>query len=172
MNDSLAERCQKSSIVTITDYREWTRAVKQEDNLLRQDLKNAHSVSLNVLATNSKSRSMVLPSPASIAPTPTSVSAPTSSSPSALPKLSDEEKKILAAHDGCFKCRRPYAGHCTRECTNGFPLKYVPITTTMAEAIRMERNRVPAITAVLHFDETLPSAVLGNGSEESDDSDF
>ncbi|KAF9652366.1 hypothetical protein BDM02DRAFT_3183757 [Thelephora ganbajun] len=45
MSDSLAQRCQKGSIISITDYRDWTRAVKQEDKLLRQDLENARSAS-------------------------------------------------------------------------------------------------------------------------------
>ena len=46
----------------------------------------------------------------------------------------------------------------------------------MAEAIRDERNRVPRphyVAAVLNDeDDDLPSAVLGIGSGESDDSDF
>ena len=58
MNEALAQRCQKSSVVSITDYRTWTNAVKQEDKLLRQDLENARSVSLNVLAANSRSRTV------------------------------------------------------------------------------------------------------------------
>ncbi|KAF9643723.1 hypothetical protein BDM02DRAFT_3072787, partial [Thelephora ganbajun] len=125
MNDSLAQRCQKSSIVSITDYRDWTKAVKQEDKLLRQDLENARSVGLNVLATNNKSRVAASSHPVSSTPTSayyTSItSAPTPSSSSVVPKLSDEERKILSEHDGCFKCRRPYVGHRTRECPNGFP---------------------------------------------------
>ena len=92
-----------------------------------------------------------------------------------MPRLSDEEKKILSDHDGCFKCRRPYAGHHTRECPSGFPEKYERVTTAMAEAVRDSRNRVHHVAAVLdavRLDEDLPSAVLGTSSEESDDSDF
>lgn len=92
-----------------------------------------------------------------------------------MPKLTDEEKKIFTDHDGCFKCRRPYAGHRTRGCTNGFPDKYERVTTAVAEAIRDEQNRVSqrrTIAAVVPYyigdDSHLPSAVLGTGSEESD----
>ena len=172
MNEALTQRCQKSSVVSITDYRTWTNAVKQEDKLLRQDLENARSVSLNVLAANSQSRTI----PASSAHSPSSALTPSLSSPSlAMPKLSDEEKKILSDHDGCFKCRRPYAGHRTCECPSGFPEKYERVTTAMAEAVRDSRNHVHHVAAVLdavHLGEDLPSAVLGTGSEESDDSDF
>ena len=154
------------------DYRTWTNAVKQEDKLLRQDLVNACSVSLTVLAAGSRPRADMVPSTRSTSSTP---------APSPLPavKLSDEEKKILSNHDGCFKCRRPYAGHRTHECPNGFPDKYEHVMTAMAEAIRAQRNRVAQpqrpIAAVLdafHLDDHLPSTVLGSGSEESDDSSF
>ena len=37
------------------------------------------------------------------------------------PFLTDEERKILAEHDGCFKCRMPYTKHFTADCPNGFP---------------------------------------------------
>ena len=168
MDDALAQRCQKSSVITITDYRAWTNAVKQEDKLLRQDLENARSVSLNVLATSSQSAA-----PSTRLATP----APAPSPSSTIPKLSEEEKKILNEHDGCFRCRRPYAGHRTRECPNGFPEKYERVTTAMAEAVREERNRVArqpvaAVLSSIHFDDEspLPSAVLGCGSGESDDS--
>jgi hypothetical protein len=193
MNIALAQRCDKSSITSITDYREWTRAVKQEDKLLRQDLENARSISLNVVLATGKSRNassystsatsrnaVTSPSTSSIATVPSSVSivpTPGVSSTPAMPKLSDEEKKILADHDGCFKCRRPYAGHRTRDCPNGFPLQYQRVTTAVAEEIREERDRATRpkhIAAVLNtpsISEDLPSAVLGSGSEESDDSD-
>ena len=42
----------------------------------------------------------------------------------AMPKLSDEEKKILSDHNGYFECRCLYAGHHTCECPSGFPEKY------------------------------------------------
>ena len=167
MDETLAQRCQKNSIISITDYRAWTNAVKQEDKLLRQDLENARFVSLNILATSNR------PHASTVATVPTVRSAPSASNPSpSIPKLSDEEKKILNDHDGCFRCRRPYAGHRTRDCTNGFPEKYERVTTAIAEAIRDGRNRATpntlAVAAVLNIDGELPSAVLGSGSEESD----
>ena len=172
MNKALTQHCQKSSVVSITDYQTWTNAVKQEDKLLRQDLENAHSVSLNVLAANSWSHTI----PASSAHSPSSALTPSLSSPSlTMPKLLDEEKKILSDHDGCFKCRRPYAGHCTRKCPSGFPEKYEQVMTAMAEAVHDSWNCVHHVVAVLdaiRLDEDLPSTVLGTSSEESDDSDF
>ena len=162
MDNTLGERCQKASIIAITDYRSWINAVKQEDKLLRQELQNARSISLDVFATNNKKPSSLTRTPSSASAAPASASVPT------LPKLTEEEKKILNDHNGCYRCRRLYAGHRTRECPNGFPEKYERITTAMAEAIRDARNRpLRPITAVLD----LPSAVLGTGSGESDTDD-
>jgi len=47
-----------------------------------------------------------------------------------LPRLTQEEKDILSKHQGCFKCRRPFQDHRTRDCPNGFPSaeNYRPIT--------------------------------------------
>ena len=88
MDDTLAQRCQKDSVISITDYRAWTNAAKQEDKLLRQDLENVRSVSLNLLATSSRPRTDT----ASSARPGSSTSVPPPSSTS-VPKLSDEEKK-------------------------------------------------------------------------------
>lgn len=114
MNYALSQRCQRNSIISITDYREWTKAVKQEDELLQQYLENLRSASLNIIATK-KARNSSSSSSTSTASTP---------NPSAvfrLPKLSEKEKKIFTDHDGCFKCRHPYAGHRSLKCPNGFP---------------------------------------------------
>ena len=54
MDDALTQRHQKDSIISIMDYWTWTNAVKQEDKLLQQDLENAHSISLAVLAADSR----------------------------------------------------------------------------------------------------------------------
>ncbi|KAF9643143.1 hypothetical protein BDM02DRAFT_3227784 [Thelephora ganbajun] len=92
------------------------------------------------------------------------------------PILSDKERKILSEYDGCFKCRHPYIGHQTCKCPNGFPQEYRQVTTAMAEAVCDEQNHVawPIATVfdLLCLEENLPSAVLGSGNEESDDSEL
>ena len=56
MSDALAQRCKKSTIISITDYRDWTKAVEQEDVLLRQDLEIENARYTNLLAMNTSSR--------------------------------------------------------------------------------------------------------------------
>ena len=172
MDNVPAQRCQKNSVLAITDYQAWTNAVKLEDRLLRQDLENARSVSLGVSATTSG------PQARALSVSSTQLVSPSSTPSSTGPRLPDE-KRILSEHDGCFKCRRSYAGHRTCECPNGFPEKYERVTTAKAEVVRDGRNRldgsqrdVAAVAAVLgplRLDDGLPGAVLGSGSEESDD---
>ena len=50
--------------------------------------------------------------------------------PRCCPLLTDNEQRVLAAHDGCFKCRMPYVKHFTRDCPTGFPIadNYEPRT--------------------------------------------
>ncbi|KAF9004210.1 hypothetical protein BDQ17DRAFT_1304961 [Cyathus striatus] len=64
-----------------------------------------------------------------------------------LPKLTDNEKKLLNEHEGCARCRTFYAGHWSDTCpmkkTNTWPDidSYIPLTETMAKAA------VPRLTA-------------------------
>lgn len=84
---------------------------------------------------------------------------------------------LLLEHEGCFKCRQPYAGHIGPKCLNGFPSKadYKPITevdmllvkkkhekkkVTKAAAVLPAVNIAPVLAAVV-----MPSAVLSNGSD-------
>ncbi|KAF8998774.1 hypothetical protein BDQ17DRAFT_1428160 [Cyathus striatus] len=57
-----------------------------------------------------------------------------------LPKLTDMDKKLLNAHEGCAHCRKFYAGHRSDSClmkkTNTWPdaASYVPLAEVMAKA--------------------------------------
>jgi hypothetical protein len=50
-----------------------------------------------------------------------------------VPKLSDDERKLLSDHEGCFKCRTFHAGHRSAECPKGFPdtSTYKPLTVAL-----------------------------------------
>ncbi|KAF8975836.1 hypothetical protein BDQ17DRAFT_1385231 [Cyathus striatus] len=57
-----------------------------------------------------------------------------------LPKLTELDKKLLNQHEGCARCRKFYAGHCSDTCpmkkTNSWPdaASYVPLMEAMARA--------------------------------------
>ncbi|KAF8169369.1 hypothetical protein BJ912DRAFT_839887, partial [Pholiota molesta] len=66
-----------------------------------------------------------------------------------LPKLTDEEKRLLDEHEGCRRCRIFYAGHrgdnCPLKETNSWPdaSKYKPLTSAMALAAKPGAKRLP-----------------------------
>ncbi|KAF5378288.1 hypothetical protein D9615_008791 [Tricholomella constricta] len=75
-----------------------------------------------------------------------------------LPKLTDSEKRLLADHEGCSRCRKFYAGHRTPNCpltaANAWPdvATYVELTLDMANAAKPKHNtpaaRIAAAAAV------------------------
>jgi hypothetical protein len=98
-----------------------------------------------------------------------------------LPKLTPTERSIIFNHQGCFKCRQLYVDHKGANCPNGFPspVGYRALTVEQAEAVRDSRNkpRTRGLGPVAHIGysveeaQTLPLAVLGEGEDDSADSD-
>ncbi len=90
-----------------------------------------------------------------------------------LPSLTTPEKQLLNEHQGCYKCRRFYAGHMSGSCPNGFPKpdNYVALTREMALAARTAalgrtgkenskpRNTVAAVDVDI-ADEDAPAATI------------
>ena len=56
------------------------------------------------------------------------------------PRLTTEEKDLLSAHKGCFKCRRFYQSHTAGSCTNDFPAAEHYRTRTLEDALRAQRS--------------------------------
>ncbi|KAI0047121.1 hypothetical protein FA95DRAFT_1474948, partial [Auriscalpium vulgare] len=88
------------------------------------------------------------------------------------PALTDEERALLDKHEGCLKCRRPYAGHRSVQCTNGFPAAegYKPLTEAAALKAATARPATkarskPLVAAVLPSAEESTSGVIGDGSD-------
>ncbi|TFY76704.1 hypothetical protein EWM64_g7307 [Hericium alpestre] len=124
--------------------------------------------------TSSRSNAARPASVSSARPTSTLSSATTCP---VLPRLTDGEKMLLRAHEGCYKCRCFYARHVSNDCTVGFPKPetYKALTDAMAIAA-CDRRKAPAghaptsgcIAAVLPMSED-PSAMIGNGTDSEDE---
>ena len=96
-----------------------------------------------------------------------------------LPRLTPIERAIIFEHQGRFKCRRLYVDHKGANCPNGFPAPgtYKALTPEYAEAVKDSKNRPrrggPVAAHIGHAptnEDSTPSAVLGVGEGESDDS--
>ncbi|KAJ2923658.1 hypothetical protein H1R20_g13436, partial [Candolleomyces eurysporus] len=84
-----------------------------------------------------------------------------------IPALTEEERKILQKHRGCFKCRAYYAGHGYKDCENGFPKKHEPITDAAGMAARPAGFKSPT-KKVLPVGAVVGSSVIfESDSEES-----
>ncbi|KAF8182424.1 hypothetical protein K438DRAFT_1767346 [Mycena galopus ATCC 62051] len=85
--------------------------------------------------------------------------------PKGCSKLTDEECALLGEHDGCFKCRSFYAGHRSRDCTNGFPDTTTYRTLTAADtttaAADKKTQKTKAVAVIMH---------KVNDEEDSEDS--
>ncbi|KAI0083810.1 hypothetical protein BDY19DRAFT_998285 [Irpex rosettiformis] len=79
------------------------------------------------------------------------------------PPLTESERDLLYKHFGCFKCRRFYARHKGKDCTNPFIKASDYQELTEADTLRAKkdhdkkRNNAPkrATTAAVNFDENL-----------------
>ena len=58
------------------------------------------------------------------------------------PRLTDDERKLLQDNDGCFKCRRFFAGHRAENCTAILSGKGYK-TLTSQDVVRAKANRFP-----------------------------
>lgn len=90
--------------------------------------------------------------------------AATSSTNTRLPKLTEDEKNLLAKHDGCYKCRCFYAGHRALQCPNNFPdaKLYRPLSENDALVAGKKAKQVAprAIAAITESSEIAPNAVV------------
>ncbi|RDX54400.1 hypothetical protein OH76DRAFT_1340363 [Lentinus brumalis] len=163
MNEDLRAMASDPTLMALADYIQWKTAVA---NLDAQCLRNVEMIN-NLLAarSNNSSRTSNTASRSN-----KSSSQPTSSASStALPKLTPSEKALLNDHQGCYKCRRFYAGHLAGGCPNGFPKPetYSPLTSVMAQKVRDSRvankDAVKARTVATvdaHEQETIPDNVV------------
>ncbi|RXW11191.1 hypothetical protein EST38_g14664, partial [Candolleomyces aberdarensis] len=84
-----------------------------------------------------------------------------------IPALTDDERKVLQKHHGCFKCRKFYSGHGYRNCENGFPEKHVPITEADGQAARPASFKSPGKKALPVGAVVGSSVIYESDSEES-----
>ncbi|KAG1786930.1 uncharacterized protein HD556DRAFT_1247607, partial [Suillus plorans] len=91
-----------------------------------------------------------------------------------LPTLTDNERQLLRDNDGCFKCREPFAGHSSSNCSKGFPDGSSYKTLTAAMIASKKSKKGSGMVAAVDVDEdhtvavVMPSAVLGDGTDSEE----
>ncbi|KAI0730537.1 hypothetical protein C8Q76DRAFT_832673, partial [Earliella scabrosa] len=130
----LRDGCISPAITTIADYGDWKDAIALLDAQRMQLRRMVHATTSSTRATSSRSTGS----------TSTASANASSGKRSGLPKLTDKERDLLRAHQGCFTCRQFYAGHISDGCPNGYPKAdgYKPLTEAAAAAARAKKENI------------------------------
>ncbi|KAG1866134.1 hypothetical protein F4604DRAFT_1682869 [Suillus subluteus] len=138
--------------------REWIEEVKHLDNKCLEDLASHKKIAEELYKTSKRTTSSNrLQSSKTYTP-----------SSSCLGTLTEGERTLLMKHKGCFKCRKFYVSHQSKECTNGAPeaSSYKVLTEVDAMAAK---PKTKAVVAVGPVGAVMPSSVLDDGSDSEDD---
>ena len=99
------------------DLSTWIEAVTEIDRERQQDKKRLHEHMESFMCSHKQPFVPSRPFNGSENPLTTATSSTPSSSTPYPPRLTEEERRLLQEHDGCFKCRTFYAGHRQATCT-------------------------------------------------------
>ncbi|EMD34478.1 hypothetical protein CERSUDRAFT_97734 [Gelatoporia subvermispora B] len=167
-------------------FEQWLQALKHLDKerceneaLVKESIKQAIA---KVRASQSRTSGAAAPTTTSNAAKPNTQKHVLSTTfvGNKVPKMSDEERRLLSKHNGCYKCRQVEQNHLLPNCPNGFPdpKTFTPVTeANIAEKLRAERaGKVAAVTSVEDTEEDdkenhITAAVLPSSVLEGPDTD-
>ncbi|KAG6824333.1 hypothetical protein H0H92_007167 [Tricholoma furcatifolium] len=132
MDAPLRQKYIEEKLRDVLNFNKWLDAREIADKVMRatkRPLTNSSranttsSLSSNTSSSNSRSQS--------------------SSSSNRPPPLTADERALLLANKGCFKCRMPFAGHFSCTCTKDYPnaATYQPITQARIDQFKAARAR-------------------------------
>jgi len=131
MSEDLALRCVNKKISRAGTLKQWITDVKRIDDLMRAERKEFETIAKQTREMNRRNNLL------------TEVSNRTNTSGEGrarLPRLTDSERALLQNNEGCFKCRKFFAGHLSKNCPNSYPdpNTYKPLTS--ADITRSRRD--------------------------------
>ncbi|KAG1873150.1 hypothetical protein F4604DRAFT_1681204 [Suillus subluteus] len=148
--------------VNLTDdltLKKWIEEVKHLDDKRLEDLASHKKIAEDLHKSSKRP---------TFSTNKTSSSKTYNPSSSHLGALTETEHALLMKHRGCFKCRKFYVSHQSKECTDGMPeaSSYKTLTETDTIAAKLKTKSVAAVTTV---GAVMPSSVLDDGSDSEDD---
>ena len=200
LEPGLCTYCSHKKLNKVTDLKKWVQAVKEADEMLRDDYKCSRDIFAEEAALHAQ-KHPALTSHSHFANIGANAmtntpSGSTNAQMRKCPKLEPEERKLLAEHNGCFKCRRFNQSHGAHLCSNDFPdgnkyQKVTPYRDAVGNAPKSYHDvakgtagsKGKAVAAVTdataeesnaseeddYVTAVMPSAVLRNGSFSEDD---
>lgn len=163
--DDLTTAVLRAKLSATLTLRKWIEEVRHLDEKRLEDIAMHRRVAEDFYKSSRRSNQTY------IAKAPSSNTS-SSSSTTRLGPLTLAERTLLANHNGCFKCRRFYVTHRSKECPNGAPeaSSYKGITEADAVAAKGKNNKVTKqVAAVAPVTAVVPSSVLEEVSDSDDD---
>ncbi|KAG2129139.1 hypothetical protein DEU56DRAFT_741575, partial [Suillus clintonianus] len=143
--------------------KDWIEEVKHLDDERLEDLASHKKIAEELHRSSRRNVTSTI----SNKPSSTYPKTYNSSSPR-LGSLTEAERTLLVNHKGCFKCRRFYVSHQSKDCTSGAPEASSYKTLTKADAIAAKPKQ-KTVAAVGPVGAVMPSSVLEDGSDSEDD---
>lgn len=136
MDPSLRQLYKSEKLSSEKDFQKWLESIRLIDNTRHFSEKRQREIADEAVRAAKKP---LLSSSKHNASSQRANSGSASASSLATPRvpaLTTDERKLLGANEGCFKCRIPFAGHLSRDCKNGFPdaSNYKPVTQAVVDA--------------------------------------
>ncbi|KAG1857406.1 hypothetical protein F4604DRAFT_1589940, partial [Suillus subluteus] len=139
--------------------KKWIEEVKHLDDKRLEDLASHKKIAEDLYKSSKRTTS---------SSNKTSSSKTYNPSSSRLGTLTEAERGLLMKHKGCFKCRKFYVSHQSKECTDGAPEASTYKVLTESDAIAA-KPKTRAVAAVGPVGAVMPSSVLDDGSDSEDD---
>jgi hypothetical protein len=163
MDEGLACWCVKAKVNQIEEFKEWLNEIKDVDDLLRADWCEFEQIAQSCWELTRR-----LP----FDPTMRNNVAGSSSHPFTgnkhvvgprLPKLTETKCKLLWDNEGCFQCRKFFAGHLSKGCTGDLPdpTSYKTLTNTDIERAK-QTHRKGTVAVVTSHEEGMDYGSDGN----------
>ena len=138
--------------ITTTPFVKWAQEVQSRDETIRAQERD---IDTRLAARRLEKKLPLAQRLSSAPPNP----GPSSTGKKYLPKLDDNERHLLDAHQGCRRCRKFYVAHSSDACplkasgTWPDPATYTTLTADMAQAAKLGATSPPArlpVAATLH----------------------
>ncbi|KAG1719489.1 hypothetical protein EDB19DRAFT_1784193 [Suillus lakei] len=168
--DELTTPVLRAKLALTLTLKNWIEEVRHLDDKRLEDIAMHKKFAEDVY----KSRRATSSNPPSTRPSSSS-RAPTNTSTSRLGALTVAERTLLADHSGCFKCRKFYVSHRSKECPDGAPdaSSYKTLTESDAIAVKPKSDKPSKpIAVVAPVAAVMSSNVFEDGSDSEDDTSY
>jgi len=156
--DELTILVLRARLADTLTLKEWIEEVKHLDDKRLEDLASHRKIAEELYRSSKRTTSS----------NKSSSSKTYTTSSSRLGALTETERTLLMKHRGCFKCRKFYVSHQSKDCTDGAPEASSYKTLTESDAIAA-KPKTKSVAAVGPVGAVMPSTVLDDGSDSEDE---